>query len=311
VSDSGEPGGARGPHDRRGPGCDHCPGSHLGLRPCLASATVGARAWLLVEHPGPWGPDIDTMPLPPPIADAIARARRHGVRPQLIRTPRRRRPTPPLRVYAGFSGPGGRAWLEGRELEDAAELADLDLAEVAAGRPPGFGAPVTGPVFLVCTHGKHSACCARVGAPLARSLHERFGEVWETTHVGGDRYAANLVCLPHGLYYGELDEARAQAAAEEYRRGRVVLQGYRGRGGQPEAAQAAEHFVRARSGVLDVDDVTVESLSGDVAVVRARAARYRLRVEQRPGGACGPGCGEDVRTYIERDLTLLNDSALV
>jgi Sucrase/ferredoxin-like len=292
--------------------CTHCAGSHTGRRPCLASATVGSRAWLLIEHPGPWGPDIDEMDLPAPLADAVRRARWHGVRPQLIRSPRRRRTTPPLRVYAGFSGTGHeRVWLEGRELEDPEELADLDLAAVGAGRPPGFGAPVTGPVLLVCTHGRHSACCARVGAPLARFLHERFGDVWETTHVGGDRYAANLVCLPHGLYYGDLDEARAAVAASEYRHGRVVLDGYRGRGGLPEPVQAAEHFVRSRSGVLGVEDVTVESMVGDVAVVRAGRARYRLRIEQTPLSACGPGCGEDIRTYVERDLTLLNATALV
>lgn len=292
--------------------CTHCAGSHTGRRSCLASATVGARSWLLIEHPGPWGGEIDTMALPAPIAEAVRRARHHGVRPQLIRTPRRRRATPPLRAYAGFSGSGGTtSWLEGRELEDAEELAGLDLAAVAAGRPPGFGMPVSGPVLLVCTHGKHSACCARVGAPLARFLHERFGDVWETTHVGGDRYAANLVCLPHGLFYGDLDERRALAAAEEYRRGRVVLEGYRGRAGLPEPVQAAEHFVRARSGVLGVDDVVVETMAGDVAYVRAGRSRYRLTVDERPMGACGPGCGEDIRTYVERDLTLLNETALV
>jgi hypothetical protein len=297
--------------------CTHCAGCHVGQRPCLASATAGTRAWLLVEHPGPWGEEIHRMALPAPLAEAIARARRHGVRLQFIRSPRRRRATPPLRVYAGYSGqPGPRpgpegAWLEGRELEDLEELADLDLEAVGAGRSPGFGVPVTRPVLLVCTHGRHNACCARVGAPLARFLHERFGDVWETTHVGGDRYAANLVCLPHGLYYGDLDEERAMAAAEEYRCGRVVLEGYRGRAGLSEPVQAAEHFVRARSGILGVEAVAVEHMIGDVAVVRAGQARYRVKVGQRPMGACGPGCGEDIRTYIERDLTLLNETALV
>ena len=277
--------------------------------------TAGSRGWLLVEHPGPWSAEIDTTAMPAPVADAIARARRHGVRPQLVRAPRRRRPTPPLQMYAGFSGAGAEpSWLEGRELEDPEELAGLDLAAVAAGRPPGFGVPVAGPLLLVCTHGRHSACCARLGAPLARLLHERFGDVWETTHVGGDRYAANLVCLPHGLYYGALDGRRALAAAEAYRRGRVVLEGYRGRVGLPEPVQAAEHLVRARTGVFGVDQVTVESMTGDLAYVRAGAARYRLRVLAKPledAGGCGPGCGVDLRTYVERDLTLLNAAALV
>jgi hypothetical protein len=297
--------------------CTHCPGSHTGQRPCLATATVKSRAWLLIEHPGAWAAQIDEMALPTPIADAVARARRHAVRPQLIRTPGRRRTTPPLRVYTGFSGspvPGGDvtgAWLEGRELDDPAELADLDLAAVGAGHAPGFGTPVTRPVLLVCTNGRHNACCARIGAPLARFLHERFADVWETTHVGGDRYAANLVCLPHGLYYGDMDEARAARAAEAYREGRVVLEGYRGRAGLPEPVQAAEHFVRSHTGVMDVDGVTVESMAGNTAVVRAGVARYEVQVERMPLGICGPGCGEEIGSYIQRDLTLLNGTALV
>lgn len=298
-------------------GCTHCTGSHTGQRPCLATATTKSRAWLLIEHPGPWGETIDEMELPAPVADALHRARRNGVRAQFIRRSGRRRSTPPLQVYAGFSGNTGPAateeqvWLEGRELADPAELAGLDLEAVSAGRAPDFGSPVAGPLLLVCTHGRHNACCARVGAPLARSLHERFDDVWETTHVGGDRYAANLVCLPHGLYYGDLDEARARTAAEAYRRGRVVLEGYRGRAGLPEAAQAAEHFVRAHTGVLDIAGVAVESMTGHTAVVRAGHTRYQVRVEPIPVGACGPGCGENIETYVQRDLALLNGTALV
>ena len=36
--------------------------------------------------------------------------------------------------------------------------------------------------------------------------------VWQSTHVGGDRFAGNLVCLPHGLYYGRLDRPSQRAA---------------------------------------------------------------------------------------------------
>lgn len=289
--------------------CTHCPGSHTGTLPCLASATTGARAWLLVEHPGPWAEHVEEMELPAPLADAVSAAVRHGVRPQLIRRPGRRRATPPLRVYAGWSGDD--PWLEERELADPAEIAALDLAAVGAGRAPGFGTPAA-PLFLVCTHGRRNACCARTGAPLARALQERFGEpVWETTHVGGDRYAANLVCLPHGLYYGDLDEAHAITAAEAYQRGEVALDRLRGRGGMPEPVQAAEHFVRARTGVVGVDGVTTESMKGEVAVVRAEAARYRVTVERAPADVCGPGCAEVLGSYVLRDLTLLNEAALV
>ncbi|HEU5156544.1 MAG TPA: sucrase ferredoxin [Streptosporangiaceae bacterium] len=298
--------------------CAHCPGSHTGALPRQASATTKARAWLLIEHPGPWADKVERTELPAPAAAAVAEAGRRGVRAQLIRRPGRRRGVPPLQVYAGWSGSGAPAWLEGRPLDDPAGLADLDLAAVAAGRRPGFGEP-SGPLLLVCAHGRHNACCAKNGAPLARALHARYGsQVWETTHVGGDRYAANLVCLPHGLYYGDLGIEEGLTAAAAYREGKVVLDRLRGRAGLPEPAQAAEHQVRALTGALGVDAVAVESMTGGgddrvyEVVVRARDERYRVAV--RPGpthGHCGPGCDENRRTYLCDPPALLNRAALV
>lgn len=294
-------------------GCAHCPGSHTGELPCLATATSEAGGWLIVEHPGPWPDDIDDLDLPWPVAAALQEAGRRGVRRQLIRRPGRRRATPSLQVYVGHTG---AAWLEGRELTDPADLAALDLAAVAAGTPPGFGDPVAGPLLLVCTHGRRNVCCARTGVPLARALQARFGAaVWETTHVGGDRYAPNLVCLPHGLYYGSLRPAEAVAAVEAYQRGEVVLDRLRGRAGQPEPAQAAEHFVRAHTGISGVDAVTVESVTGNSpceAVVAAGGERYRLILRPSTLAApCGPRCVENLSTYLLDGMGLLNGAALV
>ncbi|MDL4774752.1 MULTISPECIES: sucrase ferredoxin [Thermomonosporaceae] len=299
----------------RGKGCDHCPGSHTGERPALASATAKARGWLLLEHPGPWPERVEQLIGPGPMAETVRAALAEGVRPQLIRRTGRRRAIPPLQVYAGFSQ-GGNVWMEGRELADPAELAGLDLAAVAAGRRPGFGEPVTEPVFLVCTHGRRNVCCARTGAPLARGLAERFGDlVWETTHVGGDRYAANMVCLPHGIYYGDLGLAAALDAAGGYLRGEVALAHLRGRAGVPEPAQAAEHFVRAHTGLLGVDAVTARSVTGTSpyeAVVLAQNARFRVVFERvTQDDPCGTECQENLGTYIVRELTLLNEAALV
>ncbi|NVI86755.1 sucrase ferredoxin [Actinomadura sp. BRA 177] len=299
----------------RGKGCGHCLGSHTGERPCLATATTKARAWLLVEHPGPWPENVTGLPASDPVAGTVRAAKKAGVRPQLIRRPGRRRGTPPIQVYAAYSR-GGEVRLEGRELADPAELAALDLAALAAGRSPGLGEPVAEPVLLVCTHGRHNACCARTGAPLARGLAARFDPlVWETTHVGGDRFAANLVCLPHGFSYGDLGETEAVRAVDAYLRGEVVLDRLRGRAGIPEPAQAAEHFARAHTGVLGVDEVTVESVTGTSryeAVVLARQSRYRVTVEAvEQSDPCGPDCGENLRTHVVRELTLLNEAALV
>jgi hypothetical protein len=60
--------------------CTHCLDSHTGARPCLASATERTRAWLLIEHPGPWARRLEDTALPPPVSRALERAREHAVR---------------------------------------------------------------------------------------------------------------------------------------------------------------------------------------------------------------------------------------
>ncbi|MFC9016728.1 sucrase ferredoxin, partial [Streptomyces albidoflavus] len=104
------------------------------------------------------------------------------------------------------------------------ELAGIVAALAAPGEP---GLP---PVVLVCAHGLHDTCCAVRGRPAARALSRLHpGLVWESTHVGGDRFAANVVVLPDGVYYGGLDAATAVTTVEEHLRDRVHaghLRGY-------------------------------------------------------------------------------------
>ena len=64
----------------------------------------------------------------------------------------------------------------------------------------GPGEPLGHPLLLVCTHGIRDRCCARYGQELCRNLHGLApdGWVWQASHVGGDRFAGNLVVLPEG-----------------------------------------------------------------------------------------------------------------
>ena len=151
-------------------------------------------------------------------------------------------------------------WLD---LSDPAELLDLDLAELAARRFAGVGEEYVGPLVLVCTHGKHDPCCAREGGPLFRALEGyRDGAVWECTHIGGDRFAGNLVCFPHGLYFGRVSAADAVAVAEAYTRGEIVLDRYRGRSAYSPAVQAAEERIRRTHGLTGVDDLMLVRHAG-------------------------------------------------
>jgi len=231
--------------------CEHGAECHDGTEPSLASAPEASRAWLLLEHPGPWPHEAADARLPAPLRALVVSAVELGIRVQMIRRPGRRQVGDVRRVFVGWTA-GREPWLRSGPVSAASpELTERDLKEVAAGITPSFGSPTAEPVFLVCTHGRRSTCCARFGVPLAQALAARHpGQVWETTHVGGHRFAANLVILPHGLYYGPVGLDAATAAISAYQRGAVAPGRYRGRAGQPEPVQEAEHALLTRTGSL-------------------------------------------------------------
>jgi hypothetical protein len=231
-------------------GCEHG-ACHDGTEPAVGTAPERARGWLLIEHDGPWPAEPLDAELPGPLGKLAVGGEELGLRIQLIRRPGRRPARPaggPAALFAA-SAAGPAPWLR---RGDATAAGDLfrQLAGLAEGAEPPFGAPA-GPLYLVCGHGRRNACCARFGAPLARVLGAAYpDEVWETTHVGGHRYAANLVILPHGLYYGPVDAVSGAAAVEAYRRGEIAPGRYRGRAGQPRDVQQDRYRGMAEAGTF-------------------------------------------------------------
>jgi hypothetical protein len=216
--------------------------------------------WLLVEYRGLWSSDALAGS---GLSDQVkARLRElRGVHPRtrllLIRRPDRRHHRT-LAVYVADSRQGHE------------RLARMDIArhEDLRGIDPWADASqVDDPLFLACTHGKHDACCARYGRPLFEALSEQVGaeSAWQCTHVGGDRFAANAVCLPHGVYYGRLERDEVPVLVDEYLAGRIALAHYRGRSCWPFAVQAAERRIRAEEGLTGLDDLSLDAVeeSGD------------------------------------------------
>jgi hypothetical protein len=252
--------------------------------PMLGTAST-VRNWLLVEHRGPWGrrPLLDAR-LPRGITDELHRIdRRPGMRVLLIRKHRRSAETR-TRCFAIRSGPD-ECWIQRAELERVDDVLDLDLGAIAEGRDPGRE-PVSEPLFLVCTHGRRDPCCAERGRPLARALAEAEPETtWECTHVGGDRFAGNVLAFPQGLYFGRVEPDEAAGVAESYRRGRIDLAHYRGRSCYPMTVQAAEHFVREKLELDRIDDVrpvSVRRRGGWITVtLETPSGRVDVTLERR------------------------------
>ncbi|MDQ3782708.1 MAG: sucrase ferredoxin [Actinomycetota bacterium] len=229
--------------------------------PLIATASL-VTSWLLIEQPGAWGPDalLDSQ-LPPAVArPLLAKADGLGIRILLIR--RRTAPTGrhPVAFLAQSGGGGRPPILMAGPVPHPEALLDLDLASLAQGRPQGFGQPVDEPIYLVCTHGRHDICCADHGRPLYRALSTLLPErTWETSHIGGDRFAANVVVLPRGDYFGRLEPDDAPSFMDEYEAGRLDLAHYRGRSSQPRLVQAAERFLRAADPLTGFDDLELVS----------------------------------------------------
>ena len=251
------------------------------------------RGWVLLEQPGPWGREaVLESRLDRDLARALHRAAAAAhLRLLLIRRPGRAA-VGPVACFLAHTSRRDR-WLERRRLDDPAELLELDMAKVVAGERPGFGDPATDPVYLVCTNGRHDRCCATYGRPLALALAERHTElVWESSHVGGDRFAGNLVCLPSGHYFGRVGPAEAGRVVDLHRKGAIDLDHYRGCCIDPPAVQAAEWFARRATGlpgVADLDLVGRERLAGGVdAVLFRRAGGGVVRVLLRAGRDAEP-----------------------
>lgn len=267
--------------------------SRLFDEPLPATAPAKGGSWLAVEHPGPWPPGWDER-LPPSARAVLTKAAAMGVRPQLIRRPGRRRLGVGRHTVLVCSHRGIRPWLERAVIDDLSRLATLDLAAVAAGRPPGFGVLTTTPALLVCTHGRRDVCCAQYGRPVAAAMAAAWpGQVWETTHLAGDRFAANVVCLPYGTYHGRVSPQTAGDVAAACMAGQVHLAHYRGRAGLPAPVQAAEHALRVLTGCNRVDAVVVERFEPDdrggaLVVLSAGRRRFAVPVRRTDGGPPRP-----------------------
>ena len=96
-------------------------------------------------------------------------------------------------------------------------------------------------------------------APSRQALAATFpDETWESSHVGGDRFAGNLLAFPHGLYLGRVRPDEGADVARTYAGGRVPLGHLRGRSCYPMAVQAADYALREREGLDGLEDLELE-----------------------------------------------------
>ncbi len=250
----------------------------------LAGTASVVRAFLLLEEPGPWGRNAwRDARLPDGLgAEVLRRASAAGVRPLLVRRAGRTSGTR-RQVIAAYVRAGGPSLVEAGEVTDPRAVLDLDLEALGQGASAGLD-DRDEPVFAVCIHGRHDACCVERGRPVLDALAEAEPEAaWGVSHIGGDRFAANLLVLGEGLYYGGLDPDSARHVVHEHRAGRIDLEHLRGRSCWAMPVQAAEITLRRHLGLRDLGGIRVlhREHDGDLVTVTFTHDDARWRVAVR------------------------------
>ncbi len=266
-----------------------------------------ASFWVVLEQNGPWGNRAWTQSgLPRELGAAIEQATvDHGGRGLLIRNPAAHAHADgPRRVYLA-GGLGGRPWLLAGRLTDPVRLLDLPFPALGAGSAGDVMAAApwlaeqNGGVLLVCANGRRDPCCARLGGPLGRHLLAAHpGRVWESSHLGGHRFAPTALVLPTGQVLGRLTPALAQSALRAAGEGALVSPGAghdRGRSHLAPHVQVADAFARAEKGTVAPTAFAYSAEDGSQVLVRDLEAGSvrgvmvgRREIEPRPE-SCGAG----------------------
>ena len=210
--------------------------------------------WILLEVRDQWEPkNLEANSLPEVATDWIsnveAKAISLGLLPRVQFIRHRRRPADPLTVMTSREGK-----LMRQEINDYDELADIDPFDEDKPMPECDEI-----LYFVCTHGRRDVCCSRQGLPTWQRLNEiSNGRAWQTTHLGGHRFAANVLTMPTARMYGRLTSHEVDEFFTEIESGEVPTRLLRGNAFLPPDAQACEPKILADDGrYLSVSDTEV------------------------------------------------------
>lgn len=226
-----------------------------------------ANTWFLLEYRRPWrAKAVTDNRLPLVVQEYLARQTAAIPASRLLFIRQRDQSERPLRFFVVRSDESAPLLYEFR-LDAYQDLLALDMTAVVAGSSEYAASKRTEPLYLVCTNGVRDRCCAKFGIPLYEALSDYQGEAaWQSSHIGGHRYAPTLLFLPHSVSYGQVTPEEIRAAVDAHRQGQLFnLERYRGRTIHAPHVQAAEYFLRRELNLLSLGEIRLETadLIGD------------------------------------------------
>jgi len=244
----------------------------------MAGTVKPVDVWLLVEYRGRWEYEAAAV-FSASIQSHLSamESKTPKLRIALIKQPSRT--SGPLAVFWAVSQ-------EGNPQLYRSQISDYDALSFY---PEFLGELTDEKLIAVCTHGTHDLCCAQFGNKIYEALREIDDtNVWQISHIGGCRFAPNVVCLPHGIVYGRVDRADCADIVASYHEGEVIAEKLRGRSCYSKPVQAAERSVRISRRIRRLDALALaaeeETEQGEwtVGFHSGDSKRYTLSVRSHP-----------------------------
>ena len=159
--------------------------------------------------------------------------------------------------------------------------------------------------ILVCTHGSHDICCASIGYPIYDALRNRYARelngslrVWRVSHLGGHRFAPNLVDLPEGRNWVRMGPDVLESFVLRNRPVSELRQFYRGwLGLSSPYEQVAEREVFMREGW----EWTGRQVSSQLMTVEDDGRRAEVRIDSMDSAG---GDSSAYRATVEQSHTV-------
>ncbi len=208
----------------------------------LGSASP-AQVWIALSHPKPWGPSALAS------IDIGDQNRKHltnifslysDSRIQIITQTN----SPEIVLFFAVAFEHDQR-LYRIPLTNYDNIRDLSWQDIIDNKPAYQKYLSPTPIYLICTNDQHDPCCGKWGQALFDQASST-ENLWQCSHLGGDRFAANVVSLPAGNYYRQVDEAALQSVITAEKQNTIYIDQFAGRSCYDRISQVAfHHLLRA------------------------------------------------------------------
>lgn len=143
-------------------------------------------------------------------------------------------------------------------LENYDQILKLSWKDIIAHKPEYQKYLTDDAIYLICTNAQHDPCCGERGQALF-DQYSHNEQVWQCSHLGGDRFAANMVSLPTGSYYRRVDADALRNIIATEQKNRVHISNFAGRSCYERITQVAFYYLLKTYPETTINDWTFKN----------------------------------------------------